>query len=287
MPGAYLELVRPANVATALGDVLAGFAVAGLSPASALPWLLLATACLYAGGIVLNDVFDREVDAVERPERPLPSGRVTARHAAALGGLLLAAGILAATLATRDAAAVAVATALAVLLYDGWSKKYRVLGPVNMGLCRGLNLALGMAAVPGTIGAFWPLCLIPLTYIAGVTILSRGEVSGGRQASVTLSLTLVGTAILAVLFVGARLERHVWPSVAATAVFAGTVLPAFARARRTPSPPIIRRAVKQGILSLVLLDAALATAFAGPGYGLVLLAVALGAIWLGRSFSVT
>src|SRR6186713_1838216 len=87
--GAYLELVRPANVATALGDVLAGFAVAGLGNPGALPWLLVSTACLYAGGVVLNDVFDRNVDAVERPERPLPSGRVAVSHASAVGAGLL------------------------------------------------------------------------------------------------------------------------------------------------------------------------------------------------------
>ena len=68
----YLELMRPANVATALADVLAGYAVAGLGNPRALPWLLLSTACLYAGGVVLNDFFDRDVDRLERPERPIP-----------------------------------------------------------------------------------------------------------------------------------------------------------------------------------------------------------------------
>ena len=88
---ACLQLLRPANVATALADVLAGFAIAGLGNRAALPWLLLATAALYAGGIVLNDVFDREVDRLERPERPIPSGRIRTAHAAALGaGLLVA-----------------------------------------------------------------------------------------------------------------------------------------------------------------------------------------------------
>src|SRR5262245_28086746 len=88
----YVELLRPANVITALTDVLAGFAIAGLASPKALPWLLLATACLYAGGVVLNDVFDRRIDANERPERPIPSGRVPVRHAALLGGGLLVVG---------------------------------------------------------------------------------------------------------------------------------------------------------------------------------------------------
>jgi 4-hydroxybenzoate polyprenyltransferase len=285
--GAYLELVRPANVATALGDVLAGFAVAGLGNPRALPWLLVSTACLYAGGVVLNDVFDRNVDAVERPERPLPSGRVSTGRAAALGAILLAAGVLTATLGTGEAGRVAGVIAAAVLLYDGWSKKTPVLGPLNMGGCRGLNLGLGMAAVPGTLTVYWPLCLIPTAYIAGVTLLSQGEVSGGRQSSSTSSLLLVAASIAAMAFVAISTDRHVWPALAVAALVAWRVLPPFAEARQTPTPMAIRAAVKRGVLSLVLLDAALATAFVGIGYGLVLLAAALGALWLGRTFSVT
>src|SRR3954463_8694206 len=99
----YLELLRPANVVTAVADVLAGYAVAGRGNHRALPWLLAATVCLYAGGGVLNDVFDRTLDAVERPERPIPSGRVTASRAALLGGMLLAAGVALAAVASQAA----------------------------------------------------------------------------------------------------------------------------------------------------------------------------------------
>jgi 4-hydroxybenzoate polyprenyltransferase len=285
--GAYLELVRPANVATALGDVLAGFAVAGLGNPGALPWLLVSTACLYAGGVVLNDVFDRNVDAVERPERPLPSGRVAVSHASAVGAGLLATGVLAGALGTDEAGRTAMAITAAELLYDGWSKKNPVLGPLNMGACRGLNLSLGMAAVPGTMAVYWPLCLIPTAYIAGVTLLSRGEVSGGRHSSAAFSLALVAASIGALSFAAISTGRHVWPALAVAALSAWRVIPAFVEARRTPTPTAIRTAVKRGVLSLVLLDAALATAFVGIGYGLVLLAAALGALWLGRTFSVT
>jgi 4-hydroxybenzoate polyprenyltransferase len=285
--GTYLELVRPANVATAVGDVLAGFAVAGLANPSAQPWLLVSTACLYAGGVVLNDVFDRHIDARERPERPIPSGRVSVVHAAFLGALFLAAGIVMAAIGTREAGYVALAIVAAVILYDSWSKASPVLGPINMGLCRGLNLGLGMASVPGTFALHWPLCAIPLTYIAGVTLLSRGEVSGGRRAVATFSLVLVALAIAGLLLATMHAGTYIGATLALAALLSWRVLPAFVAARRAPAPAAIREAVKRGVLSLVLLEAALATAFAGPGYGLVLLATALGAIWLGRRFSVT
>src|SRR5436309_2569438 len=74
-----LALVRPPNVFTAVADSLAGLVLARRAgPVLGDPglWCLAASACLYLGGIALNDYFDRAVDAVERPERPIPSGSV-------------------------------------------------------------------------------------------------------------------------------------------------------------------------------------------------------------------
>src|SRR5947208_8717609 len=99
---------------TAVADVLAGGAVAGLGHSGRLRWLIGATACLYAGGVVLNDFFDRDLDARERPERPLPSGRVPPAHAAALGTGLLIGGIALAFGANATAGAVASATAATI-----------------------------------------------------------------------------------------------------------------------------------------------------------------------------
>src|ERR687889_847591 len=94
--------MRPANIVTALSDIVAGVAIAGyfttkgISNISWLPVLLLclSTIGLYGGGVVLNDVFDAELDAVERPGRPIPSGLVKKRNAAFLGGSLLLGGVL-------------------------------------------------------------------------------------------------------------------------------------------------------------------------------------------------
>ena len=230
----YLELVRPANVATALADVLAGYAVAGLGHPRALGWLLLSTACLYGGGVVLNDVFDRDIDRAERPERPIPSGRVSARAAASLGGGLLAFGVLAASLATAGAAGVAAATAASVLVYDAWGKRQGLLGPVNMGLCRGLNLLLGVAAAPAMLFEAWPLALLPLVYIAAVTAVSRGEVHGGRPGIAAFALISLSLVLVALLSVALRGES--WAGAGFTIVLGWRVLPAFWGAYQTPEP---------------------------------------------------
>lgn len=287
MVRSYVELIRPANVATAIADVLAGYAVAGLAAPRAVALLLPATACLYAGGIVFNDVFDRAIDSTERPERPIPSGRIGATQAAVFGGALLSTGVGLAFLANATAGLTALAIAGAVLLYDAWSKHHGLVGPVNMGLCRALNLLLGIAAVPAAVAWAWPLTALPLVYIAAVTALSRGEVAGGTRVVAgfaLISLTLVGVALLLLTF---RAEGWSPAGTALTLLLGWRVLPAYWAAYRTPEAPVIRRAIRTGVLSLVLLDAVLGAVYGGPLYALVIVATAVVAGWLARSFEVT
>ncbi len=95
----YVQLLRLPNLFTAMADVAMGFlfvraswawnpAPINLRPIGAwvLALLALASALLYAAGVVLNDVFDLERDRRERPERPLPSGRVSLRGPAGSAG---------------------------------------------------------------------------------------------------------------------------------------------------------------------------------------------------------
>src|SRR5436309_3209768 len=91
---AYLQLVRLPNVLTAAADSLAGWLLVMGSAAEPSGWLPLVTASmvLYASGTALNDVFDLEIDRAERPNRPLPSGQISVRSAAWLGGLGLVIG---------------------------------------------------------------------------------------------------------------------------------------------------------------------------------------------------
>lgn len=284
---AYLELLRPANVVTALSDVLAGFAVAGLLNWPALPWLLVSTAGLYGGGVVLNDVFDRDIDRLERPERPIPSGRVTLRGAATSGGVLLVAGVGAGWMATAAAGWIATTIAALVLLYDAWGKRHVLVGPINMALCRALNLLLGVAAVPAALAAWWPLAGIPLLYIWAVTTLSRGEVHGGTRRASTSALISLSLALLILATVTVRAEASRVAALLLAGLLSWRVLPPFWAAWREPASATIRAAVRHGVLSLVLLDASLGAAFGGAAWGAVILGTGLGAAWLARRFAVT
>jgi len=283
--GACLRLVRPANLVTAAADVLAGWIVVGASR-GALGWRVAASVSLYAGGVVLNDFFDRNLDTVERPERPIPSGKVPAASAAALGIILLCAGIASAFQASTITGIIATAIAALVLLYDA-AAKHNSTGPVVMGSCRALNLLLGLAAVPAMLPHLWFLALLPLAYIAGITTLSRGEVNGGSRAASTVALALF-TAVIVALAALQGVSGQRWLRLLPfLALLIAKVGPPLVRAYRNPEAAPIRAAVHAGIVSLIVLDAAIASGFGGIVLAAALLSLTVLASELGRLFPVT
>ena len=296
---AYLQMMRPANIVTAWADILVGFAASGsaiilnqvvtgatLANLTPLAWLLLATTGLYGGGVVFNDVFDAELDAKERPERPIPSG-TSRKSATLLGSLLLVLGVVAALQVSWLSATIATSVAFAALIYNAFGKHHPFFGPINMGACRGGNLLLGISAVPIMVEEQWFLALIPIAYIAAITAISRGEVHGGKATTSILALLLVGVVIGAILALGLLQNYQVLAACPFGGLFAARVLPPFVKAVREPSPEQIRGAVKAGVLSLIVLDATVAAGFAGLPYGLLVLTLLPISMVLAQIFAVT
>lgn len=297
---AYLQLMRPANIVTAWADILAGFAASEiflllqpgigqstLTALGSLVCLLISTTGLYGGGVVLNDVFDAKLDTLERPERPLPSGRASRQGATLLGSLLLFVGVVAAAQVSWLSATLAIGIAFAALLYDALGKHHPILGPLNMGVCRGGNLLLGVSAVPAMIGEHWFLALIPIIYIAAVTAISQGEVRGGKGSTGIIALLLIGIVITGLLGLGLLEDYQLLAALPFVAVFAIAVLLPFIKAVREPTPTQIRTAVKAGVLSLIILDATVAAGFASLSYGLLILSLLPISIALAKIFAVT
>jgi 4-hydroxybenzoate polyprenyltransferase len=238
---AYFELLRFPAVFTAVADVMMGFLVTrgNLHPPAGFVILTIISACLYLAGMVLNDVFDAEVDASERPQRPIPSGRISRKSAAILGWCLIAFALVIAVHFSQHSdqwrtTLVAFVLAGCVALYDSHAK-HTFAGPLVMGGCRMLNVLLGMslATDPGSPSlrgwnpAEWTIALAIGLYIAGVTWIARGEAkSSWRRRAVRTALRSIividaaivlgfcgpywGTAVLALLVPMLLLER--WAS---------------------------------------------------------------------------
>ena len=283
---AYLQLMRPANIVTAWADILTGFAASGATLGVPLAWLILATTGLYGGGVVFNDVCDAELDAIERPERPIPTGKASRFGATMLGIVLLTIGVVAAAQVSLLSAAIAVFVAMGALIYDAWNKHNALLSPINMGLCRGGNLLLGVSATSAMVTERWFLALIPIFYIAAVTAISRGEVHGGKSSTGKLALLLLAIALSGVLALG-LLPYSIFAALPFLALLTAQVFPPFIAATKEPNADIIRKAVKAGVLSLIILDASMAAGFAGGLYGLLVLGLLFVSITLAKVFAVT
>ncbi|QIP17115.1 UbiA-like protein EboC [Spirosoma aureum] len=263
---ALLSLTRPANLVTAIADVLAGMAIAGYflvqNPAPApVGWLALATVCLYGGGVVFNDVFDAELDAIERPERAIPSGVVSKRTATLLGVVLLVIGIAASFLVNPTAGFLAIGIAVASLVYDRFGKHHDWLGPVNMGLCRGLNLLLGVSIIPEQVLPWAWIGLVPIAYIAAITMISRGEVHGGSVTTLRVAGLLYALVIGCVAAL-AQQQQQLGTALPFLILFGYYIFPPLWRAVREPIGQNIGMAVRAGVLSLIVMNAAWVAAFA-------------------------
>lgn len=268
----------------------------------------LASAFLYTAGMVLNDVFDLEIDRVERPERPLPTGRIDVGWARGLGFTMLGAGVTAAWAAGQlfpNAAAlpwrsglIGLGIAGFVVLYDRVLKR-TWLGPLGMGLCRFGNVLLGMSLAGHAVGngaaslGFERSQLLVAAgigvYIVGVTWFARTEATASERAPLVASLAVMAAGIVVLgIFPKYAAEYgavRFRPSVFWPVLLAALFVPIARRGGNAvinPEPRRVQAVVKNCIQSLILFDAAVAMAVNGPFWGLGVLVLLIPMMILGR-----
>jgi 4-hydroxybenzoate polyprenyltransferase len=183
-PSTALRLGRISNLPTVWSNTLAGVALGGgeiWTPATLL--LAAGLSLLYVAGMYLNDAFDRDIDSVERPSRPIPAGLVAANTVFAAGMGLMLAGLvfvhLAGAFSPQHAAGsgmlVALALAAAIVFYD-WHHKGNPLSPFFMGLCRVLAYTTAALTVTGMLTAGLLIAAaVVLGYLIGLTYIAKQE----------------------------------------------------------------------------------------------------------------
>jgi hypothetical protein len=268
----YLRLMRIPNVFTAFANVAAGVFLARGGRIELQDWLVVAASgCLYTAGMVWNDYCDRHVDAQERPDRPIPSGEVSPKAAAALGVVLFALGLALAACHGLAPLLVSVLLCTAILLYDA-SLKGTWAGPLAMGLCRTFNVILGLSVVSPGPAWFSPLPLLLGVFTLLITQLSRFEV-GGTEAS-RLRTTLggfAGLSLIDALLLLAILSRGVnalsWAAallLLAYVLWRGADLLRPLWRAHAATGPILGRAIGGGILLMPAIDASFVAANGAP-----------------------
>lgn len=279
---AVAELMRLSNSPTVVSNVIAGACLAGAfdgpSPRAvpALPTLALAAATallLYTGGMIMNDVADARIDRIERPGRPIPSGRISLRTAAILSSICFGIAWGLARCTSESAAFVALGIAVLALLYDFTHTRTRC-SVALLGFCRaGLYILAAAAFSETSSGANadvpWAVLIGGAglgIFIVGFSLIARHEAQRGARASLgagaAITLLAVAAATLPIL-----MERPPqWPRERSLmmALALGALLLAQTRAAFTARRGRIGPAVMQWIASISLIDATLAAAFGPP-----------------------
>ena len=292
----FARLARPANLPTAAADILAGVAI-GLffENIEAFSFfkeniflvlsLTLSSVFLYAGGVVFNDVFDAELDAVERPERAIPSGLISKSQAVYFGVVLMIIGIVLAFNCNVLAGGISIVLTIAILLYDGYSKQFGFLGPLNMGVCRGLNLLMGMSIL-GELNNWW-ITLVPIVYIFAITLISRGEIHGNNKKHIVWAGLLYAIVIASITLITVKYTDNVLVLAPFLIAFGILIFRPLYNAYRENSPKNIKKAVISGVLSLVVMNACWVAGFANWQLALVVLLLLPLSIILSKLFAVT
>jgi 4-hydroxybenzoate polyprenyltransferase len=286
--------MRPANIVTSIADVLAGVAISGFligqgvsaDQILAVILLCISTIGLYGGGVVFNDVFDAELDKIERPERSIPMGIITIKEATLLGIILLLMGIMSAFFVSPVSGFLAIIIAVAAIVYDKWGKHNLFLGPLNMGLCRGLNLLLGVSILVMQLNFYWYVGIVPVIYIASITMISRGEVYGGKSKSLYFAALLYTFVIVSIIFISFYNKSELLTLIFLFP-FAGMIFMPLFKAVQQPSGKNIGKAVKAGVIALIFLNASWAAAFGSTGLAFLITLLLPLSLYLAKKFSVT
>lgn len=313
----WLQLARASALPTALSNIMLGYLLATLSHAGVfrlgeLISGMLVSACLYTAGMILNDVFDIEQDRVQRPQRPLPAGRIGVATARSIGISLLILGVVLASIISWKRGpsspfeflrpvVITSLLAIAIIAYDHWLKR-TTLAPWLMGACRSLNLLLGASFAapeinsPIALFGFEPILLaIAISlglYVVGITFVARNEaVDNPSRFPIWLGTGLILLGIGGMMFsinwlsnVDRRDQKLVEAVPWIMLLLAFPVVRRSVNAALKGTKQAMQTAVVTGLRSIIVFDATLCflTAPDRPGYALAVISLLIPSLILSR-----
>ena len=280
----YLQLIRFPGIFTVFSNVLLGFFVV---QQAAFDWLslgfLLATSgCLFFAGMVFNDFFDFPLDKKYRPERPLPSGKISKNHAVFLGlGFLALANGFSALIGFQTLLVSLLMTGF-ILLYDIKLKNIPVMGILNLSLIRFFNVILGTTIVALSIDVI--LIAIPVAIlVAGISIFAKTEDSQHSKKAEILNLIFIVATVFYVnlLAFEGEIIFYVFIGIFISSIF----VPLYFYKEKTKAN--IQRKVTFQLLSIIILDAALLSIYSELIFAIVTLILFVPAYFITQKMYLT
>jgi len=286
----YLQLCRPANLPTATADIIAGMSLSGIYNGVNISYhypvfLILSSILLYAGGVILNDIFDANLDKIERPERPIPSGVISLNNAKFFSAIMLLFGVLFSFFVNIYSGLIAFFLCVMIFSYNSFLKKEKILGPLNMGLCRGLNLLLGMSILNHFSSLEY--ILIPIIFVFAITVISLGEVHGNNKKNLLLAGFLYLIVIFLVFYFHSKNLKPIELYLPFLVFFALMIIFPLLDAYKKNTPEKIKNAVVSGVLGIIILDATIAIAYSNWTIGILIILLLPLSMLLSKLFAIS
>ncbi|MFF4189632.1 UbiA family prenyltransferase [Nonomuraea sp. NPDC001831] len=298
---AHAETWRPYGL-TYVG--LVGLAAGALAAPSPSPWQLLGAWGVptlgWLAGLYGGDYFDRKLDAIAKPHRPIPSGRLPARTALAMMVICCAAGAVGALLLNWRTLGLVGLALVAGILYSTWFKARGLSGNLVRGGLTAFAFLFGTMAT----ATLPPPYLLPVAALFWLHDASSNlvgtlrDLDGDREGGygtvpvrhgVTVALTWAAVLYAAVLALAAAVPALVpqprpagwyWILLGIAAALGASALVSILRAPRPLSPRTALRAHEFFVLERLVLAAALLALGTGAGLALPLLVAVLVLTWL-------
>jgi hypothetical protein len=292
----YLLLIRLPNLFTLPSNILLGFILVStftLTITSVIQILMLVTisTLLYCVGLVLNDLFDYEIDRKERPTRPIASGKISRKMAIIIVTIFTAIALTLSVLVSVTTFGISVLLLAIIFGYDKYLKNTNA-GPFTIAAARVTNVILGTSSNINSVDNFPQNVLlvfvltITFVYVSLIGFLSRYEVQG-FSANIRIYLIPVTIAgIVSSILIFNLIGHFKYESLLILALFSYIMIRAIYSIHKKDSEGI-QQTIQLMILSIIVLDSIFLTGISGLSVGLPVLILLAPPVILARKMYMT
>lgn len=296
----YLLLIRLPNTFTVPSNILTGyFAIIAPVYAHSLQLFILISSSIliYIAGTVFNDYFDIEIDLKERPYRPLPAGTITKQKAFLIAMLSLVSANILAFAVNWSSFVISAILSATVISYD-YRLKNTAIGPITMGAARFLNVFLGASPALFVLLAndnnnnnfFVRMIFASLSiflYVLAISLLSRKEINGMQTRRTIIGSFFIVFAVIASITFAGFLGVFKMEFFSNLILFAGIMIITFKQTKSRNSSLAIQKAIKNMVISIIVLDSVFISGSIGLYYGLATLLLIIPSIIFSRKLYMT
>ncbi len=196
---AYIDISRPANGVIAFASVLLGAFLSGGGPILSILYVAAAAFLILSAGNAINDRCDVEIDRINKPSRPIPSGRLSKREASLFSVICSLIGLSLSFLVNLTATFISLTVIILLFLYAVKLKRTPLLGNAVVAVLTGLTFISGGVAVEKPFGALIPAIFAFLFTLGREVVKDIEDVEGDKSAGAKTAPVVWGTRTSAVI----------------------------------------------------------------------------------------